>query len=98
MIQQLLEQQVTVGGGAGDQVLGQLEEGVEQVCSEMLPAGPGQEVGDDQEPAASDDLLLDAGAPHHQLTDKLHQARAEARVLAAVGHHCWGGAVADCCC
>ena len=98
VIQQLLEQQVTVISGAGDQVLGQLEESVEQVRGEVLPAGPGQQVGDHQEPSAGDDLLLDAGAPHHQLADELHQARAEARVLAAVGHHSCGSAVAGCCC
>ena len=97
VIQQLLEQQVTVVSGAGDQVLGQLEEGVEQVRSQVLSAGPGQEVGDDQEPTACDDLLLNAGASHHQLADELHQTRAEARVLAAVGRHSCSGAVAGCC-
>ena len=98
VIQQLLEQQVTVGRGAGDQVLGQLEEGVEQVRGQVFPARAGQQVRDDEEPAASDDLLLDAGAAHDQLADELHQARAEARVLAAAVGHCYGGAVAGCCC
>ena len=98
VIQQLLEQQVTVGRGAGDQVLGQLEEGVEQVRGQVLPARAGQKVGDDEEPASSDDLLLDAGAPHDQLADELHQARAEARVLAAAVGHSYSGAVAGSCC
>ena len=49
----------------------------------MLPAGPGQEVGDDEEAAARDDLLLYAGAALYQLADELHQAGAETRVLLA---------------
>ena len=99
VVQELLEQQVAVVGGAGDQVLGQLEEGVEQVGGEVVPAGLGEQVRDDEEAAAGDDLLLDAGAALHQLADELHQAGAEARVPAAPrrggavgdGHHSCGG-------
>ena len=96
VVQQLLEQQVAVVGGAGDQVLGQLEEGVEQVGGEVIPAGLGEQVRDDKEAAAGDDLLLDAGAALHQLADELHQAGAEARVPAAAApRHRRGAAVGD---
>ena len=81
VVQQLLQQEVAVVGGTSDEVLGQLQEGVEEVGGQMLPAGPGQEVGDDEEAAARDDLLLYAGAALHQLADELHQAGAETRVL-----------------
>ena len=81
VVQQLLQQEVAVVGGAGHQVLGQLQEGVEEVRGEMFPAGPGQEVGDDEEAAARNDLLLNAGAALHQLTDELHETGAEAGVL-----------------
>ena len=81
VVQQLLQQEVAVVGGAGHQVLGQLQEGVEEVRGEVLPAGPSQQVGDHEEAAAGNDLLLDAGAALHQLADELHQNGAEAGVL-----------------
>ena len=83
MVQQLLQQEVAVVGGTRHEILGQLEEGVEEVSSEVVPTGPGQQVGDDEEAAARDDLLLDAGASLHQLADELHQTGAEAGVLLA---------------
>ena len=82
MIQELLEEKVTVVGGAGDEVLGELEEGVEEVSSEVVTTGLAEEVGDDEEASASDHLLLDAGAALHQLTDELHQTRAQTGVSA----------------
>ena len=39
VIKKLLEQEITVVGGTGDKILGQLEEGVEEVGGEVLPAG-----------------------------------------------------------
>ena len=82
VIQKLLQQKITVVGGTGDGILGQLEEGVEEVRGEVLPAGLGQEVGDDQEAPTSDDLLLDAGAALHQFTDELHQTRTKTWIFA----------------
>ena len=66
VIKKLLEQEITVVGGTGDEILGQLEEGVEEVGGEVLPAGLGEEVGDDKEASAGNDLLLDAGAALYQ--------------------------------
>ena len=40
-------------------------------------------MGDHEEAAARDDLLLYAGAALYQLADELHQAGAETRVLLA---------------
>ena len=45
-----------VVGGAGDQVLGELEEGVEQVGGEVVAAALGQQVGDHQEPTTCNHL------------------------------------------
>ena len=59
VVQELLEQQVAVVGGAGDQVLGQPEEGVQEVRGQVLPAGAGQQVGDHQEAPARDHLVTE---------------------------------------
>ena len=69
VVQQLLQQQVAVVGGAGDKVpggrqfyvcnvrcnglLGEFEEGVEEVCCEVITGGLGEQVGDHQETLAT---------------------------------------------
>ena len=42
-----------VVSGTGDEVLGELEEGVEEVGSEVISAALGEKVGDYKEPATS---------------------------------------------
>lgn len=73
VVQHLLEEQVRVGGGASDQVLGELQEGVEQLRRQVGPGGPAQQVRHHQKAAAGDHLLLDGRRRLYQLADEAHQ-------------------------
>ena len=73
VVEELFEEQVGRVGGAGDEVLGQLEEGLEEVEGEVLARAAAEQVGDDEEAAAGDDLLLDGGRGLDQLADEGHQ-------------------------
>ena len=73
----LFEQEVSVVRRTGDKVLGQLEEGLEQLQGQVFSRRLAEEVRDDEESAAGNDLLLNAGRALHQLAYEAHQLRTE---------------------
>ena len=83
MVKELLEKEIRVWRGASDQVLGQLKESTQQVLGQVGPwptLGPTQQVRDDKEPPARNDLLLDGCRGLHQVADETHQFGTEGRI------------------
>ena len=73
VVTDLFEQELGVGAGTGDQVLGELQENGEHLVVHVLAAGALQQVGDDQEAATLEHVLLHHRGRLHQLTDKAQQ-------------------------
>lgn len=72
----LFEQQVGVGRAAGDEVLGEVQEGGQRVGRQVVAAAALQHVRDDEEPAALQHVLLHRAARLHQRAHEPQQLRA----------------------
>jgi len=69
----LLEQQITVGRQAGDQILGEVQEGSQDLEGEVFAGGALQHERDDQEAPILDHVLLHRLRCFHQFTDEAQQ-------------------------
>lgn len=75
----LLKQQIAVGRQAGDEILGEVQEGSQHLQGQVLARGALQHEGDHQEAAVLDHVLLHGLGGFHQLAN-------EAQELGATGY------------
>lgn len=73
----LLEQQIAIGRQAGDQILGQVQEGSQDLQGQVLAGGALQHKGDHQEAAVLDHVLLHGLGRFHQLANEAQELGAK---------------------